>query len=93
MKTNVKVVNLFLVALIVVLMSFALHGCGKDSDDGPVFTVGGTVSGLVGTGLVLQNNGGDDLALSADGPFTFATVVGNGAAYAVTVKPVGWACF
>ena len=36
------------------------------------YTVGGTVSGLSGT-LVLQDNGGDDLSVSANGPFTFET--------------------
>ena len=38
------------------------------------FAVGGTVSGLLGT-LVLRNNGGDDLPLTADGAFTFTTKV------------------
>src|SRR5215831_20631647 len=37
------------------------------------YTIGGTVTGLSGTGLVLQDNGGDNLAVSASGPFTFAT--------------------
>ena len=46
------------------------------------FTVGGTTSGLAGTGLTLQDNGGDDLALAADGPFTFATPVAGGRPYA-----------
>ena len=36
------------------------------------FTVGGSVSGLSGT-VVLQDNGGDDLSVTASGPFTFAT--------------------
>ena len=36
------------------------------------FSVGGTVSGLSGT-VVLQNNGGNDLSVSANGPFTFTT--------------------
>ena len=49
------------------------------------YTVGGMVSGLVGQGLVLRNNGGDDLPVSADGPVTFATPVANGATYSVTV--------
>ena len=49
------------------------------------FNVGGTVSGLLGSGLVLQNNGGDDLAISADGAFTFATALDDGSAYGVTV--------
>lgn len=52
----------------------------------PTFTVGGQVAGLVGTGLVLQDNGGDDLAVSADGAFQFATALLNNAAYAVTVR-------
>lgn len=49
------------------------------------YTVGGAVSGLLGSGLVLQDNGGDDLRVSADGNFTFATPVGAGLPYAVTV--------
>lgn len=49
------------------------------------FTVGGTVSGLAGSGLVLQNNGGDNLAKNVDGTFTFATPVASGGAYNVTV--------
>ena len=49
------------------------------------FTIGGTVAGLSGTGLVLQDNGGDNLTVSANGTFTFATAVSTGGAYAVTV--------
>jgi predicted transcriptional regulator len=51
-----------------------------------VFIVGGTVSGLAGAGLVLQNNGGDDLAIAGNGSFTFATLVASGRPYAVTVR-------
>ena len=49
------------------------------------YTVGGVVSGLVGTGLVLQNNGGDDLLINTAGPFTFPTPLPDGAIYEVTV--------
>lgn len=49
------------------------------------FTLGGSVSGLAGSGLVLQNSGGDNLAIAADGPFTFATSLQTGAPYDVTV--------
>jgi hypothetical protein len=49
------------------------------------FTIGGNISGLAGSGLVLQNNGGDDLAIGADGSFTFATELGDGSGYSVTV--------
>jgi hypothetical protein len=57
------------------------------------FAVGGTVSGLSGT-VVLQDNGGDDLSVSADGPFTFGSLLADGAGYDVTVKtfPSGQAC-
>jgi len=57
------------------------------------FTVGGTISGLSGT-VVLQNNAGDNLSLSADGPFTFATALADGSTYAVTVlaQPPGQTC-
>jgi 6-phosphogluconolactonase len=50
------------------------------------YSVGGTVSGLTGSALVLQNNGGDDLSIGASGNFTFSNAVASGAAYAVTVK-------
>ncbi|MDM0046253.1 beta-propeller fold lactonase family protein [Variovorax dokdonensis] len=48
--------------------------------------VGGSVSGLAGKGLVLQNNAGDDLSVNADGGFVFPASLQQGAAYAVTVK-------
>lgn len=53
--------------------------------------IGGTVSGLVGTGLTLLNNGGDTLVLTANGSFSFPTTVVEGGAYAVTVsqQPTG----
>ena len=35
------------------------------------------MSGLSGT-VVLQDNGGDDLSVSANGPFTFATELADG---------------
>lgn len=55
------------------------------------YKIGGTVTGLLGSGLVLRNNGGDDEPISADGSFTFATPVASGAPYAVTVaaSPTG----
>jgi hypothetical protein len=55
------------------------------------YPVGGTVSGLAGAGLVLQNDLGDNLAVSADGGFAFATSVKSGASYRITVlsQPTG----
>ena len=49
------------------------------------YAVGGTVTGLAGTGLTLRDNGGDDRGINADGTFTFATPVASGAPYDVTV--------
>ncbi len=50
------------------------------------YSVGATVSGLVAnTSLVLQDNGGDNLTVSADGTTGFNTPIASGSAYAVTV--------
>lgn len=50
------------------------------------FTVGGSVSGLSGSGLILQNNGADDLAITANEPFTFLTALDDGSSYTVSVQ-------
>jgi sugar lactone lactonase YvrE len=48
------------------------------------FSIGGSASGLeTGNAVTLQDNGGDDLAVSADGNFAFATAVTG--PYAVTI--------
>ncbi len=58
--------------------SFAGHGAQS-------YTLGGTVSGLVGT-LVLQTGEGDSVTLMGDGSFTFGSRIQNGRSYAVTVR-------
>ena len=80
--------------------ALSLQGCGggggsspsNASSSGPgggggtSYTVGGSISGLTGTGLVLQDNGGDNLSVAANATsFTFGTPVSSGQAYAVTV--------
>src|SRR5271170_262140 len=65
-------------------------GCGGSgavsTNIAPVtYTVGGAASGLAGSGLVLQNNGGNNLSVTANGAFTFTTPVASGGAYNVTV--------
>ena len=63
-------------------------------DPGDVtYSVGGMVSGLTGS-VTLQNNGGDDLAVGADGAFTFPTELDDGAQYSVSVlnQPTGQTC-
>ncbi len=58
-------------------------GGGATTDN---FTVGGTLTGLAGgASVTLQNNGGDDLTLTADGSFSFATALTDGSAYSVAV--------
>ncbi|QRY35144.1 beta-propeller fold lactonase family protein (plasmid) [Variovorax sp. PDNC026] len=52
----------------------------------PTYAVSGTVTGLLGTGLVLQNNAGDDLPITANGRFSFATPLAGGTRYAVSIK-------
>ncbi len=68
-------------------------GTGSPPPPPTTYSIGGTVSGLSGT-VVLQDNGGDDLGVSANGAFTFATKLAAGAVYNVTVKtnPSGQTC-
>ncbi len=49
------------------------------------YTVGGSVSGLVGTGLALQLNGGANLAINTNGAFSFPSALADGASYSVTI--------
>jgi len=69
----------------VVAAGVVLGACDSPTEGEGTFTVGGTVSGLGGVGCVLRNNGGDELPLTADGRFTFATPVANGAPFDATV--------
>lgn len=73
-------------------VAVALAGCGGGggSGDAPApppatFNISVTVSGLDGTGLVLRNNGGNPLTITANGAATFSTALATGAQYAVTV--------
>lgn len=59
------------------------------------YPVGGSVSGLNGAaGLVLRNNGGDDVAVGSDGAFVFPSLVASGGTYQATVAnpPTGLLC-
>jgi hypothetical protein len=48
------------------------------------FTIGGTVSGLVGA-MVLQSAGGEQLEIKGDGPFAFPTLAQKYSPYAISV--------
>ena len=82
-----------IIALPVTLLILILAGCGGGGGGGgttpppgtTTYTIGGSVTGPSGTGLVLQNNGGNNLTINALGSFTFATPIASGGAYSVTV--------
>src|SRR5688572_26162053 len=74
---------------LVLLVSAAfLGGCSGGSNDVSPATnlVGGAVSGLAGSGLILSLSGGADLAVGANGTFNFPTGLASGAGYTVSVK-------
>jgi 6-phosphogluconolactonase (cycloisomerase 2 family) len=87
---NRPLVTSRLVVTLLLLASSACGGRGGGPPPQPTFPISGTVSGLVGAGLVLQDNGGDDLPVAAAGgadvPFTFATQLLAGDPWAVTVR-------
>jgi len=74
-----------------ILVLAALAACGSSKNAGTCggcenpYSVSGTVAGLTGSGLVLRDNGSDDLAISANGPFTFATLLATSVLYNVSV--------
>jgi hypothetical protein len=72
------------------LSILALAACGGFGSDS---IIGGTLAGL-GLNVVLSNNGTDNLTLSANGSFVFATKIAAGSGYAVAVatQPLGQTC-
>ncbi|MGH8173530.1 MAG: hypothetical protein ACREPX_10295 [Rhodanobacteraceae bacterium] len=58
---------------------------GSLGNSGATHTIGGSVSGLEGQGLILQLNGGADLAILGDGAFMFPTPLNDGSTYLVSV--------
>ncbi len=107
MKEVVRHISTMIMPL---MLSLVMLGCGQgggevDTSSNPsgnegiyalqitVYFVGGSVSGLSGS-LVLQNNGGDDHAITSNGVFTFDTPLADGAAYDITaaIQPEGQVC-
>jgi 6-phosphogluconolactonase len=65
--------------------------CDSDlGSSGSTYNVGGTVSGLSGSGLVLRylsgNNVTSDLTISSNGSFSFAPRAAEGTTYSITVE-------
>src|SRR5213596_3357413 len=75
----------------VVLIALAqLAGCGGGGGGGtpppPTYTIGGAITGLTGSGLVLQLNVGSNLPVNPNATaFTFVTQLAAGAMYNVSV--------
>jgi Galactose oxidase, central domain len=86
---NRSIVRLAGAALAAVALLLAACSGGVSNTDTTsavtTFTVGGTITGLSGAGLVLQNNGGDDLDVTASGSFVFPTTLITGNRYMVSV--------
>jgi 6-phosphogluconolactonase (cycloisomerase 2 family) len=60
------------------------------------YTVGITVSGPpTVAGLIVQNNGSDNLSVPTGGTYSFPTPIASGSPYAVTIltQPAGYTCF
>lgn len=90
--------NLYSVVSITVMSALILICCTKDNnnnDDPEKYSIGGTVEGLVESGLVLQNKASDDLSISENGIFTFPTKLEDSSAYEVTIEsyPLGQTCY
>jgi subtilisin-like proprotein convertase family protein len=81
----------------VLIAAGCIAGCGGGGGGGgpaPTYTIGGTVSGLTGAGLVLQLNGGADLSAGANAPFNFTTLLTAGSVFGVTIlsQPANQTC-
>ena len=64
-----------------------LSACGGTGSGSDLAVIGGSVTGMGSSkGLVLQNNGSDDKPVNTDGNFVFATPIGLGSTYNVTVS-------
>ena len=61
-------------------------GNNNPAPPAPTFTVGGSVSGLSGSGLVLQLNGAGTVAVAANGTFVFPAALATGTAFTVGVQ-------
>ena len=70
-----------------IVCALSLAACGGGSG---TLAVTGQVYGLIKDGLVLQNNGGDDLTITPAGGapvgFVFNTLIGTDSPYNVTIK-------
>jgi hypothetical protein len=84
---TLRVEWLFSLLLFVLLAACGGGGGGSDGGNNPkTFRIGGTVSGLTSSGLILRLNGTADLALDVNGVFMFSKPLATASSYIVTVK-------
>ena len=77
--------NLYLRSAVALACAIGLAACGGD-DDG-TWPLQGAVQGVNMTGLVLQNNGGDDLVVPANASsFTFPKLIAVNDDFNITIK-------
>jgi len=77
-----------------------LAGCGENEESSPTpppppppppvtaFTVGGSVTGLASSELILQLNGANDLIIGGNGRFNFPNKLSKGSTYSVAIKTI-----
>jgi hypothetical protein len=83
------------VAVAAAMGCFLLLSACNDESKPSQFGIGGTVSDLAtGESVILANNGANPLSVSANGAFTFPTLVAKNGSYNVTLatQPTGQVC-
>ncbi len=88
-------------SLPVIGLAAVLSGCHGNTVQGtptatpppPTYSIGGSIAGLSGM-VVLQDNGGDKLSLSSNGPFNFDVTLQPNSPYRVTIatQPANQVC-
>jgi hypothetical protein len=92
-----KIVFTQILALIACVLLTACGAGNSSTSTATTYTMGGTISGLTSSALVLQNNSGDALTVIGNAnssTFVFVTPMVSGDTYSVTVgtQPTGFTC-
>ncbi|MDH5721507.1 MAG: hypothetical protein OEZ13_12950, partial [Spirochaetia bacterium] len=84
MKTK-HFVNRIILPVLIIAIAHLLNCAEKqyipEETTSSTYSIGGSVTGVSAGTLVLQNNAGDNLTITADGNFTFAAQLTSGSAY------------
>ena len=65
-------------------------GGGGPGNNSNTYSIGGNVSGLIGSGLVLQLNGSETITINSNGAFSFTTALSDLSSFdvSVSVQPI-----